>query len=218
MPRTITITKEVYTFDELDSRAKERARDWWRELESQDFTFANDDFLTVASILGVEIDTHEVRSVRGRTWHEPNIYWMMHVQGAGACFEGSYRYAENSTRAIREHAPLDEQLHSIADRLAGIQMVHGYKLAATIKHRDNSYHEYSASIAVTHADDDSIDIDEHTEKFVVECLRDLMRWLYREVESQYDWTMGDEHVDESIVANEYTFDKQGNRLDVGEDD
>jgi hypothetical protein len=30
MPRTVTITKELFNFDELSDAAKERARDWYR--------------------------------------------------------------------------------------------------------------------------------------------------------------------------------------------
>lgn len=40
--RTETKTREVYTFDELTDRAKETARDWWRdrEMRSGDNFFA----------------------------------------------------------------------------------------------------------------------------------------------------------------------------------
>lgn len=32
-----TLTKTAYHFEELNDTAKERAREWWRTLENQDF-------------------------------------------------------------------------------------------------------------------------------------------------------------------------------------
>jgi hypothetical protein len=46
----------------------------------------------------------------------------------------------------------------------------------------------------------------------VESLRDLARWLYRQLEAEYDHLTSDEVVDDGIVINEYTFTDAGRRF------
>jgi len=41
--------------------------------------------------------------------------------------------------------------------------------------------------------------------------RDLARWLYRQLEREYDYLSSDELVDESILVNDYTFTDTGKR-------
>jgi hypothetical protein len=36
-----------------------------------------------------------------------------------------------------------------------------------------------------------------------------MRWIYRQLEREYEWLMSDEQVDESIRINEYEFTEEG---------
>jgi hypothetical protein len=50
------------------------------------------------------------------------------------------------------------------------------------------------------------------EETVIEALRDLARWLYRQLEREYDHLSSDEAVDESITVNEYTFTEAGRRF------
>ncbi len=53
---------------------------------------------------------------------------------------------------------------------------------------------------------------EGSEEIVVEALRDLARWLYRQLEAEYDHLTSDEAVDEGIIINEYTFTDGGRRF------
>jgi len=50
------------------------------------------------------------------------------------------------------------------------------------------------------------------EDVVTEALRDLARWLYRQLEREYDYLSSDEMVDETIFANGYTFTEIGGRF------
>ncbi len=50
------------------------------------------------------------------------------------------------------------------------------------------------------------------EDTVIEALRDLARWLYRQLEREYDYLTSDDAVDESIALNQYTFTAQGRRF------
>ena len=50
------------------------------------------------------------------------------------------------------------------------------------------------------------------EEAVAEAIRDLARWLYRQLEQEYDYQMSNEVVDEGIVANGYMFTEAGSRF------
>jgi hypothetical protein len=53
---------------------------------------------------------------------------------------------------------------------------------------------------------------EDAEEIVTEALRDLARWLYRQLEAEYDHLTSDESVEDGIIANEYTFTAGGWRF------
>ena len=48
---------------------------------------------------------------------------------------------------------------------------------------------------------------------LIETARDYMRWIYKQLEKEYDYQNSDECVDENILANEYTFEINGTRED-----
>ena len=50
------------------------------------------------------------------------------------------------------------------------------------------------------------------EDTVAELLRDLARWLYRQLEREYEYQTSDAVTDEAILANEYTFTGDGRRF------
>ncbi len=50
------------------------------------------------------------------------------------------------------------------------------------------------------------------EDIVIEALRDLARWPYRQLEREYEYLTSDEAVDEAIAANDYTFTSDGKRF------
>jgi hypothetical protein len=47
---------------------------------------------------------------------------------------------------------------------------------------------------------------------VTKALRDLARWLYRQLEREYEYQTSDAVVDEAIIANGYTFTNSGRRF------
>ena len=132
----VTVTHTLYRFEELSARAKENARDWWRELEQMDFEPDYADFEAIANILGIEFDAKPIKLLGGGTRYQPTIYWSgFSSQGDGACFEGCYRYAKGASKAIRDYAPKDERLHAIADNLQEIQSKAFYRWEARCQHR-----------------------------------------------------------------------------------
>ncbi len=181
MARTETITKTVYTFDELSDDAKVKAREGYRGddggLDYDWWDSVYDDATEIGRLMGISID---------------KIYFSgFGSQGDGACFTGTYSYAKGCAKAVKGYAPVDEELHRIARELQDVQRRNFYRVTASISHRDRYYHEYSSSIEI---DQCSIE-DQGT---VAGLLGDLMRWIYLKL-------------DETIRINEYEFTEDGAR-------
>ena len=194
---TATKTVKVYQFDELSDEAKEKAREWWRE-NGFDYEWWD----------GVEYDFQEIAKIIGIT--DVKIYFSgFWSQGDGACFEGSYNYEKDSVRKLFEYVPLDKELHRITKELQNIQRKAFYQLTASIKHSGHYYHENCTDITVSKSNGDypAPEVNDAIE----DLLRDLMRWLYKQLETEFDYLNSDEQVDDTIRANEYEFTKDGNR-------
>lgn len=213
MPEVIQTT--VYTLEELDERAKSRARDWYRQASTDDdwHEAVFEDFERVCGILGVELAMRSVRLYGGGTRQKPCIWFSgFSSQGDGACFEGSYSYRKGVAREIRSYAPNDERLAAIADQFQRIQRKNLYALEARITHRGRYYHEHSMAISIERNSDRYQPPTADAEEGVSETLRDLARWLYHQLEREYEYQMSDVAIDESIIANGCTFTEAGRRF------
>ncbi len=202
----------IYTFEELSEAAKEKARDWYREgaLDHDWYDSVYDDADRIFKILGIE-SAKPVQLVNGATRWEPAIWFSGFAsQGDGACFEGTYRYAKGSARAIKRYAPKDEELHRIADGLTAIQKRHRYTVSAALKHSGHYYHDRTVDIDVDWEGESYTNQAADAEE-VRELLRALMRWIYRQLEAEHDYQLSDKYVDETIDANEYEFTADGRR-------
>jgi hypothetical protein len=133
MPTTIEV--KLYKFDKLSNKAKEKAKDWYREVSQHDpfHEFVYDDFKEVAARLGFDIGTrtenyHIIGGKSGSRQRDTIYFSGFASQGDGACFEGIWQPhppLENSSKktfptfleAIKDHAPQDETLHGIAIQL-----------------------------------------------------------------------------------------------------
>ena len=213
MPRTVETV--VYELEELPEAAKESARAWYREtcLEHEWYDAVFEDFETICRILGVTLRTSPVRLMGGGTREKPHLWFRGFTsQGDGASFEGQYSHARGAARAIRAHAPKDEELHRIADELQAVQKRNFYQLNTVIRTRGNYCHEHSMAIEVERDSPTWQPMTDGAEDTVIEALRDLARWLYRQLEREYEYLTSDDAVDESIALNQYTFTAQGRRF------
>lgn len=212
-----------YTFEQLSKEAKETAREWWRTGEIADF--GSDDMIyepaqTAADILGIEFNITREGG--------PDIRWSgFSSQGDGASFVGEYSpsYTGNTlrdamsaariTKRIREEFGNDKRLWSIADRLYELQSKNKFELRATIGQSGNYYHEMSMNAEVTrHRDDeDDEEVFDKTADDIMDLMRDFAKWIYRNLEDEYESRLTDEYVDDTIMENEYKFTKDGKRAD-----
>lgn len=191
---------EVYNYDELSEDAQEKARNWYREGDNDFWSeYTIKDAKTIGALMGIDID---------------KIYYSgFWSQGDGACFEGRYSYKAGSVKAVKEYAPLDEELHRIAEGLREVQRRHFYHLEARVKHSGHYYHEMCTEIEVyDERDQYSERATNEAEEGITEFLRDFMRWIYKSLEADYEAENSDETVAENIRANKYTFTEDGNRF------
>jgi len=213
MPRIVETP--VFRLDELSERARDKARNWYREAAACDdwHECVFEDFETICVILGVRLTTRSVRLFGGGKRQKPCIWFSGFAsQGDGACFEGAYGFASGAPKAIRAHAPRDSALHRIADSLQAIQRRNFYQLRADASQRGRYYHEYSMAIVVERDSPTHQDMTADAEDMVTELLRDLARWLYRQLEREYAYQTSDEVTDEAILANDYAFTEDGRRF------
>lgn len=212
MPSIIEIT--VYRFDELPEAGKDNARAWYREgaFDHDWYDAVYEDFQRIAEILGIRLRTRTSRLMGGGTSESPCIWFTgFWSQGDGAAWEGSYAFSKGASTAIRSYAPSDHELHRIADGLLEIQRRNFYQLRADARHRGNTYHAFTMDIAVTRESPVGQDLTEGAESTITDLLHDLARWLYRQLEQEYEYLSSDAAVDEAVLANGYTFTESGRR-------
>ena len=141
---------------------------------------------------------------------KPNVFFRgFWSQGDGASFEGSWSHAKGSARNIRAHAPRDGELHRIADALQDAQRRNFYQLHASIRQRGHYCHENTMTIDVERDSPAWQPMAGDSEHLVVEALRDLARWLYRQLENEYTHITSDDAVDEAMAANRWSFTADG---------
>ncbi|MES2727569.1 MAG: antitoxin of toxin-antitoxin stability system [Bacteroidota bacterium] len=196
-----TIRTKIYKFEELSADAQRKViednYDINTDYEWYDCVY--EDAKEIGKIIGLDID---------------KIYFSgFSSQGDGACFKGSYSYQKECVKKIKEYAPIDEKLHSIAERLYNIQKENFYKISATIKQSGHYYHEYCTAINV-YKDGDFMYFDgaDKVEEEITDCLRDFMRWIYKTLDAEYEYLTSEDAIRETLEANEYEFTKDGNRF------
>lgn len=222
--RTVEVT--LYKFDELSNTAKDKAREWLRRLEAEDFgsdsTSLYEPYETAAKLLGIEFSTRPVKLMGGGTRYDSDIRWSgFSSQGDGASFVGEYSYAKGSAKAIASEFPKDAELQRIAVALQELQRKHGYKLKASVSQSGRYYHSHTMSIGFTAPE--SLYSQPTVTAAVVPWLQvedellSLMRhfadWIYNGLREEYEYRLSDESIDETIMANEYDFRVDGTRSD-----
>lgn len=186
-----TICKTVFQFNELNETAKQKAIENCREFNVSDefwYECVYEDAKEIAKLLGIDISRIYFRG-----------FWS---QGDGACFEGYFQYNKQGAKKAKEYAPQDKELHRIADEYSAIQKACFYSVYGSVKQRGRYMHENCTEIDMENAKNKEEDMEE--------VLRDFMRWIYSNLEAQYEYLTSDEAVSEMIEANGYDFDEDGN--------
>lgn len=197
------ITLKVYAFEELSDKAKDKARDWYREIFTEDTFWADpviEDATRIAGLLGITFD-------------KGGIAWSgFSSQGDGASFTGAFEYDPKAVQYVADEAPADAnasnaKINHIARAIDAIAKTHApNKLSAVLTRRDHQYsHEHTIAIEV-YAGEDRIKCVELADE-----LRAVMHWIYRSLETGWEYQNSNEAIDENIEANEYEFYEDGAR-------
>lgn len=198
------ITIDAYLFGELTDKAKETARNWYRESNAGDNCFAQpveEDLRAVAAFCGFNVD---------------KVHWSgFSSQGDGASFTGTWSAAKVSVPGLLGYAPQDAELLRIVTGLE-TEAKRFPSAEFSLVSRD---HRYSHAWTVCLEDSSLGDEADHLsgediakiEDWLEELSRDLMNWFYKALEAAYEYENSDEGVTESIVANEYLFTAEGKR-------
>lgn len=194
--RNFTTNHTVYQYNELSEQAKEKAREWFRNAGDFDADCVIEDAKEIAARMGIDID---------KVYYSG--FWS---QGDGACFIGGYQYKKGAVKLVKEYAPQDVELARIAKALQEVQRRNFYRLEAKITHNFRYYHARSMDIEVFDNNNEYRDIGE-AEEVVTEALRDFGDWIYKQLQNEFDYQNDDETVEDTIIANEYEFDEDGNR-------
>ncbi len=210
-----TIEIKLYTYEELNADAQAKARDWWREGWDDFFSECIlEDFEAIALLMGFTIDSRDAETVSGKTFRKPKIYWSgFWSQGDGACFEGAWTASDVKPGKVAEFAPLDKELHRIAAVFEAAAKSFP-EASFSVRHAGHYYHAHSTRFDIEFGEDVDYDVD--TAQALTEAARDLMDWLYRKLEKEYEWQNADEQVAETIIANEYYFTQDGVRSELKE--
>jgi len=224
MPHTKCET--IYYFDELSDKAKERAREWYREggLDYEWWDFTN--VIDAAKYMGIEIDTKTQTRIggytqgdNGGTWdankkityQETCIYFSgFNSQGDGACFLGTWRASDmKPLKELKADFATDTQLHKIHTALWAFKKQYPEAICTSTRSSCHYSHERSTNLEAILGEE--IDYNKETHKPLEECLVDFMKWIYHGLEKEYDYLNSDENVDDTIRTNEYEFTQEGRR-------
>ena len=187
-----TIETSVYKYPELDERAKENAREWFSRgvfSDSNDWECVYEDAKNIGALIGIEID---------------EIYFSgFSSQGDGASFTGRYSYVKGGLKVLKEYAPIDAELHRIAEALQAVQRQNFYKVRAKITVDGRYCH--SNTMRFENLENHYEDVNSDVEQL----LRDFANWIYCQLKNEYYYQTSDEYVEENILANEYEFYENG---------
>ena len=190
---------ETKIYAELPEEAKEKAREWYAEGDWWDGEDTVAACKETIQLLGLDADHIQ--------------YSGFSSQGDGACFVGRWRAVDMPTRKAFKKAGLrDAEFIRLYDHLVMVKQMFRHAWARTT-HVGRYYHENSVSVDVELDEEDVVvapQVDrEEIEKRLTELLRDVMRWIYRTLEEDYEYTYSEEVIAETMAANEYTFTEEG---------
>ncbi len=185
------ITK-VYKFEELSDRAKEKARDWYRSMPNDFWSEAvTEDMLGFAKALGFD--------------DKAKLYWELNPDDA--MIDGSWGAQRFDAKKCADFGGEEEKKLIATFQTLAKEQVWGH---ARIKMGRSVSNGYSLD-ASTEDEEATAEIEEAFSSAVTEAIGDLFHYIAKTISAEYEYVNSDEQVDESIQANEYEFNEEGER-------
>jgi len=194
--KTVSVDYEVYSYAELNTAAKENARQnyiehidwpWWEETYKY--------LKNMCKNFGLEITD---------IWFSG-----FYSQGDGACFEGTYTpQKENCLQHFTEIYPSEIEISKIVSELNALE---NKDFLVRIYHQGRYYHENSVYIEISY-DDENLISDQLWKKqkeIIEQNLKALMQHIYSMLESVWDWKTSETIFKDLCELNEWYFLKNG---------
>lgn len=197
--------------DQLSEPAKQHALDKNRDWDVSDtdwWEYIFTDFIEVAKRLGFTVEWRFI-------WFSG--FWS---QGDGASFAGDFASTGRAGALIRDHAPKDEKLHALADKLDllhfEMKLMHDAAVYARIAKIGRYVHSGTMIVETIGllAGQEELDIGDRLYAQLEGCVenvaRDLADWLYKQLEAEHECLTSDEALKEAL--EDHFFDEDGNLL------
>lgn len=228
-------TLKTYTFDELDTAAKEHARDKRRDDAVQDdwWDHVHENAVRMGALMGIEVGENVTRTIGGRYAKEYDIQFSgFSSQGDGCCWSGYLETQQlaGSVERIKEETGWNEAMEDNELIVLAMQaeelhaMITAVQVANRLSPVDGSGDpdvdwpdcEIGIRIAVSGEEryfrtkvDSSIlpsDIEKNMDRFV----HAFAAWIYKQLEAEHDYLTSDEYIDERTKELDLSFDEDGN--------
>lgn len=184
-----TKTINLYQFHELSDKAKERARNWYREglSDSEWYGYELEFWGDVCEAFGI---------------YDPKIafrgFWS---QGDGASFTGTFR-PENIAQSLADVCR-DDAVIALHARLRALQHPEDYSAKVYLS---SGMYVFSGMMECEDRETGGNGQHEHE---LCGILRALADRIYRSLEAEWKYLNSDESVDEVIAENDYYFHESG---------
>lgn len=212
-------------FAELDDKAKEHARDQWRETTCQDdwWDSSYECAVETAKYLGIEVGEYSQKTHSGKTYTKPDIWFSgFSCQGDGCCFSGSLELQglEGAIERVKAHTGQDDELAKLAVLAESIFAQANAKAVmqrlSDLDPVDADFLRMDGTLSIFGKErcySTSIDNFDDGDVFLEDDLNNLVEgfagWIYKMLEAESDYQNSDEAIDESIEANDVEFDEAG---------
>jgi len=200
-----TVEYELFSFDELESDAQDRARENWYQRQMDDFEFHMECFVdpdnwpTILKALGFTQNTRRAVLMSGRTVHKPDFQYSFGGGPEFVSFDGTWMpddFDRDAVEEIRKDRPTDTRLHSILDDAHQLWVVAGQGDLYTIK-GETDRRGWDVELEERAQDDDgeTIESDDVSHNLLSLC-HDLDVWMTRQVNDELKYQTSDEALTE----------------------
>ena len=189
------VETEVFTIDELDDKAKARARDWCREgFDWEWWEGILDNAREIGAVLGFDIS-------HGR---DGIAFSGFSNQGDGASFTGTWSPPQAPVANMRKLGFGEP----VASELLGFAR-EAWEITRKLTKDERAEAPFTVSRSGRYSHEMTMRCERDD---VLELARDFTRWIYCQLETEWDYMNSDGYVDDHIRANEYTFTVDGKQF------
>lgn len=209
-----TIEIKLYEYDELDDKAKQRARDWFREGSEFDFDFVKAEFNTFLESIGFENVSSQFSGFYsqgdGASFDFKGVDFekLFNPQG---CDIKEYKFIHDKWLAaraglIRTAKRIAKSLHAESGRTSNANRYSHARTRYACLELDHNTDACLSDLKIVYA------LREDIEEALTYLMRELSDAYYNHLGNEYDYQNEDDTVADNIKANEYTFLQDGKRF------